>query len=199
VALTFDAGANADGLPAILTALKARGVPATFFLTGNFASHYPTSVKAIVAAGYRLGNHTETHAHLPVLSDAAIVGQLTRARAQIIAAGGTEPRPLFRFPYGDRNNRTIAVVNQAGYIAVRWSVDTLGWQGSSGGMSAQKVIDRTVGAAGPGEIVLMHLGSNPDDHTTLDAEALPTVISRLEGLGYRFVTLDALLARDGAG
>jgi hypothetical protein len=39
----------------------------------------------------------------------------------------------------------------------------------------------------------MHVGSNPDDHTTLDAEALPTVIARLRGLGYEFVTLDALL------
>ena len=195
VALTFDAGANADGLASILTTLDSQDVTATFFLTGGFADRYPASVQAIVARGHRLGNHTATHPHLPALSDAAIVSQLTQAESQIRAAGGTDPRPLFRFPFGDRTAHTIAVVNGAGYVAVRWTVDTLGWKGTTlGGITAQIVVDRVVGAARPGEIVLMHVGSNPDDHTTLDAEALPTIIARLRGLGYGFVTLDALLA-----
>jgi peptidoglycan/xylan/chitin deacetylase (PgdA/CDA1 family) len=38
----------------------------------------------------------------------------------------------------------------------------------------------------------MHVGPNPNDHTTLDADALPTVISELRARGYSFVTLDAL-------
>jgi peptidoglycan/xylan/chitin deacetylase (PgdA/CDA1 family) len=169
-------------------------VTATFFLTGAFAVRYPASVQAIVAAGHRLGNHTVTHPHLPALSEAEIVSQLTGAEAQIAAAGGTDPRPFFRFPFGDRNEQVIAVVNDAGYVAVRWTVDTLGWKGTTlGGITAQIVVDRVVAAARPGEIVLMHVGSNPDDHTTLDADALPTVIARLRALGYSFVTLDALL------
>lgn len=193
VALTFDGGSNADGLTSILSTLAAQQVPATFFLTGSWASSYPAAVKKLVTAGYRLGNHTATHPHLTKLSDAAITRELTRGRAQIIAAGGTEPQPLFRFPYGDRNAHAISVVNKAGYVPVRWSVDTLGWKGTSGGMTKQKVINRAVGAAKPGEIVLMHLGSNPDDHTTLDAAALGTVISKLKARGYGFASLDALL------
>jgi hypothetical protein len=39
----------------------------------------------------------------------------------------------------------------------------------------------------------MHVGSNPDDGTTLDADALPSMIGRLRAAGYGFVTLDALL------
>jgi peptidoglycan/xylan/chitin deacetylase (PgdA/CDA1 family) len=195
IALTFDAGANASGLPSILSTLDREGVTATFFLTGGFANQYPASVQAIVARGHRLGNHTATHPHLPLLSDEAIVSQLTQAESQIRAAGGTDPRPLFRFPFGDRNAHAIAVVNGAGYVAVRWTVDTLGWKGTTlGGITAQVVVDRVVAAARPGQIVLMHVGSNPDDHTTLDADALPTIIARLRGLGYGFVTLDALLA-----
>jgi peptidoglycan/xylan/chitin deacetylase (PgdA/CDA1 family) len=42
------------------------------------------------------------------------------------------------------------------------------------------------------EIVLMHVGSNPDDHATFDADALPQVITELRARGYSFVTLDAL-------
>jgi peptidoglycan/xylan/chitin deacetylase (PgdA/CDA1 family) len=196
VALTFDGGANADGLASILATLDREDVRATFFLTGDFAENYPVSVKAIVARGHRLGNHTATHPHLPALpSNAAIVNQLRLAESQIHAAGGTDPRPLFRFPHGDRNSHTIAVVNGAGYVAVRWTVDSLGWKGTTkGGITARIVIERVAAAARPGEIVLMHVGSNPDDHTTLDAQALPTVIARLRNLGYGFVTLDALVA-----
>ena len=47
-------------------------------------------------------------------------------------------------------------------------------------------------AAGPGEIILVHARSNPDDHTTFDADTLPQVISGLRAQGYSFVTLDAL-------
>src|SRR5690348_779965 len=46
-------------------------------------------------------------------------------------------------------------------------------------------------AARPGEIVLMHVGATPDDHSTLDAAALPRVISGPRAGGYTFVTLDA--------
>jgi len=193
VALTFDAGANADGLPAILGTLAAKGVRGTFFVTGGFAAGYPGQVRAIVAGGHRLGNHSATHPHFPALSDAQMRDQLTRAADAIRAAGGTDPRPLFRFPFGDRTVHTIGVVNAAGYVCVRWTVDTLGWQGTGSGITTTTVLNRVLNAARPGEIVLMHVGSNPDDHSTLDADALPAVIDQLRGRGYRFVALDALL------
>jgi peptidoglycan/xylan/chitin deacetylase (PgdA/CDA1 family) len=47
--------------------------------------------------------------------------------------------------------------------------------------------------AQPGEIVLMHVGSHPDDGSTLDADALPEIIAQLRAAGYAFVTLDVLL------
>ncbi len=40
----------------------------------------------------------------------------------------------------------------------------------------------------------MHIGSNPDDGSTLDADALPGMITRMRVAGYEFVTLDELLA-----
>jgi hypothetical protein len=35
----------------------------------------------------------------------------------------------------------------------------------------------------------MHLGSNPDDGSTLDADALPRIVEELRSRGYRFVTV----------
>jgi peptidoglycan/xylan/chitin deacetylase (PgdA/CDA1 family) len=194
VALTFDAGSNPSGLPAILATLSARGVRGTFFLTGAFADANPASARAIVAGGHRIGNHSQTHPYFTDIGDPEIASQLRRAETSIRGAGGSDPRPLFRFPYGDRNGRTIAAVNANGYVAVRWTVDTLGWKGTKkGGITAQIVVDRVMAGARPGAIMMMHVGANPDDGTTLDAAALPTVIDQLRSRGYDFVTLDAML------
>lgn len=192
VALTFDAGANGAGLGSILASLAEEGVPATFFLSGRWAAENPAGVASIAAAGHRVGNHSVSHPHFPELSDAALADEVLGAEQQIRAAGA-DPRPLFRFPFGDRDARTIAAVNDLGYVAVRWTVDTLGWKGTSGGLDAQQVSDRVLAGLRPGEIVLMHVGSNPDDGTTLDADALPSMIGRLRAAGYGFVTLDAML------
>jgi peptidoglycan/xylan/chitin deacetylase (PgdA/CDA1 family) len=192
VALTFDAGANAAGLPSILQSLAAAGVRGTFFLTGSWAAANPGGVAAIVAGGHRVGNHSMTHPAFTGLPDAGIADQV-RSAERAIRAAGADPRPLFRFPFGDRDARTVATVNNLGYLPVRWSVDTLGWKGTSGGVTAQLVADRVLAALQPGEIVLMHIGSNPDDGTTLDAAALPRLISRIRQAGYGFTTLDALL------
>ena len=195
VALTFDAGANAAGLPSILRTLADQQVPATFFLTGQWVDGNPHGVAVIHADGHRLGNHSMTHPHFPALPDQAIRAEVQGAEQRILAAGA-DPRPLFRFPFGDRDERTIAAVNDLGYVAVRWTVDTLGWRGTSGGMSAQEVTNRAMDVLRPGEIVLMHLGSNPEDGTTLDADALPDMIERMREAGYAFVTLDALLSTE---
>jgi peptidoglycan-N-acetylglucosamine deacetylase len=193
VALTFDAGANSAGLRSILATLADQQVHATVFLTGRWVEDNPSGVSSVRAGGHRVGNHSTTHPHFPALSDQAIATEV-RGAEQRIQAAGADPRPLFRFPFGDRDARTIAAVNDLGYIAVRWTVDTLGWKGTSGGITAQQVSDRVAAALRPGAIVLMHIGSNPDDGSTLDADALPGMITRLQGAGYDFVTIDEMLA-----
>ncbi|HET8683747.1 MAG TPA: polysaccharide deacetylase family protein [Micromonosporaceae bacterium] len=193
IALTFDAGANANGLASIRTTLARKNVPATFFLTGSWVRTFPAQANEVVVGGFRVGNHTDTHPHLPaLLDDAQVRAQLLNAQRSILLANGSEARPLFRFPYGDRNARTISIVNSLGYVPVRWTVDSLGWQGTSGGQTTQLVINRVLAGAQPGAIVLMHVGSNPDDGTTLDAAALPQIIDGLRARGYSFVTLKAL-------
>jgi peptidoglycan/xylan/chitin deacetylase (PgdA/CDA1 family) len=60
-------------------------------------------------------------------------------------------------------------------------------------MSVDAVVARVLAARTPGQIVLMHLGANPDDGTTLDAAALPRVIAGYRAHGYSFTTLAWLL------
>jgi peptidoglycan/xylan/chitin deacetylase (PgdA/CDA1 family) len=51
------------------------------------------------------------------------------------------------------------------------------------------VVSRVLANLRPGEIVLMHVGSHPTDRSTLDADAVPTIISELRARGYSFVTV----------
>jgi peptidoglycan/xylan/chitin deacetylase (PgdA/CDA1 family) len=191
VALTFDGGGNADGAKAVLTILRRQNVPATFFLTGQFVRTYPAITRAI-GRRYVVGNHTVDHAELVGLSTSAVTHEIADAATRIQRATGRDTHPLFRFPYGARDSRTLAICRRLGYVSVRWTVDTWGWMGSSLQSPAgaeRRVLDHLV----PGEIVLMHLGSARDG-TTIDTQALPGVIRAVRARGYRFVTLAGVRA-----
>jgi peptidoglycan/xylan/chitin deacetylase (PgdA/CDA1 family) len=192
VALTFDAGANADAIPSILTTLRTKNVPATFFLTGQWVRAFPAQANDVAVGGFVVGNHTDSHPELTTLSDAEVRAQVLNAQRSILVTNGVETRPFFRFPFGDVDGRVLGVVNSLGYVGVRWTVDSLGWQGTSGGQTVQKVVDRVLGALQPGEIVLMHVGSHPTDGSMLDAAALPQIIDAIRARGYGFVTMTAL-------
>lgn len=192
VALTFDAGANGDAVPSILATLKSKGAVGTFFLTGAFVRAYPDLARRIAAA-YPVGNHTDTHPDLTKLSNSGVVDQIRRGAAEIESVTGVATAPLFRFPFGAVDARVIGLANQECYVPIRWTVDTLGWKGTSGGITAAGITAKVLANARPGEIVLMHVGSHPTDHTTLDAAALPSMIDGLRSRGYRFVTVPQLL------
>jgi peptidoglycan/xylan/chitin deacetylase (PgdA/CDA1 family) len=192
VALTFDGGGDtATGTPLILRTLRRRRVPATFFLAGRWIRLHRRLARAI-GRRYPIGDHTYDHAVQLGLSSAQIRADVRRGAWWIRVATGRNPRPLFRFPYGARDARTIAIVNSMGYASIRWSVDTWGWMGRSEGQSAGSVVRRVAGHLQPGAIVLMHVGV-AHDGSLLDAEALPRVISLIRARGYRLVTLERFL------
>ena len=189
VAITFDAGADNAGAPKILPELARAGVTATFFMTGRWADLYPQWAR-LIAARYPICNHTFDHQDLLALTLPEVRREVLMASAAIKQATGRPPFPLFRFPYGSSSASTLALVNQLGYSAVGWTVDTLGWEGTSMGQSVASVYSRALDHLQPGEIILMHVGANPHDHSTLDADALPQVIDAIRARGYQFATLD---------
>lgn len=191
VALTFDGGAGSQGAPSILGTLRAEGVPASFFVTGRFAQTNPGTTSQMAARG-PVGNHSLSHPDFTTLTETALTSELSSARAAIVAATGKDPRPFFRFPFGAHDPRALGLVNARGYGAIGWTTDSLGWKGTSGGMSTDAVVSRVLAGRTPGQIVLMHVGANPDDGTTLDAAALPRIIAGYRANGYAFVTLDVL-------
>jgi peptidoglycan/xylan/chitin deacetylase (PgdA/CDA1 family) len=192
VALTFDAGADDAGAPRILATLQSRHATATFFMTGRWAQLYPRWARRI-AARYPVGNHTYDHTDLLGLSLRAVRREILTAQSAIAAISRRSPTRLFRFPYGSSSPSTLGTANQLGYTAVGWTVDTLGWEGTSSGQSVATVIQRALSHLEPGEIVLMHVGANPNDHSTLDADALAMIIHDIRRRGYAFVALPEYL------
>jgi len=149
VGLTFDDGPSGN-TPALLNALKQNGLRATTFNEGQYAATYPAQVRAEVAAGMWVGNHSYTHPHLTQQTQATIDSEIYRTQQAIAAAGGGTPR-LFRPPYGETNATVKAVEAKYGLTEIIWDVDSQDWNGAS--------TDAIVAAAGrltAGQIILMH-------------------------------------------
>ena len=189
VALTVDCGSANDGLAKILRTLRRSEVTATFFVTGQFAKRYPRDVRRIASAGHTIGNHSTSHPDFRNVDHDRRRAEIRRANRLVSAQSGRTTRPWFRFPFGSYDSAAIDQANDLGYAVIGWTVDTLGWMGVSGGQSVASVRQRTVGAARPGEIVLMHAGATPGDGSTLDADAMPGIIKALKSKGYGFVPL----------
>lgn len=193
VALTFDAGNNNGGAASILATLRATGTPATFFLNGRWAQAYPADARQIAAGGYSIGNHSADLVHFRTLGDSEARQQILDGAQMIKSVTGRDPRPLFRSPFGDLDARTIKIVNSLGYGSIFWTVGTQGYLGNSGGQSVSSVVTRVLDGLQPGEIVILEVQANATDHSTLDADALPTIIREVQQRGYRFVSLDQFI------
>ncbi|MPY47645.1 polysaccharide deacetylase family protein [Streptomyces acidicola] len=149
VGLTFDDGPSGN-TPALLGALQRNGLRATMFNEGRYADAYPAQVKAQVAAGMWVGNHSYTHPHLPQLGQSQIDSEISRTQQAIAVAGGGTPK-LLRPPYGETNSTVKTVEAKYGLTEIIWDVDSQDWNGAS--------TDAIVQAAGRltnGQIILMH-------------------------------------------
>lgn len=185
VALTFDAGSSAHPVPAILQALAQHNVRSTFFLTGQWIERHPEAARQIVEAGHELGNHSWSHPPFTSLSSEQIREQLRRTEEIAMRVCGRTTKPLFRPPFGDRDERVRQVVAEEGYLTIYWTIDS--WDSVKKDITPQEIFQRVMRRVRPGAIVLMHCGSEAT------AQALPQLLQALEAQGYRAVTVSELL------
>ncbi|GAA0490101.1 polysaccharide deacetylase family protein [Streptomyces sp. NPDC046215] len=191
VALTFNAAWDDGGVAEVLTVLRERRAPATFFPTGDFAERHPRALRAM-AARHGLGNHSHSHPLFDGLPRARVAEEVTRADRAIRAAAGAVPLPFFRFPFSATTPAGIAQVNDLGFADIEFTTDTNGYLGPAGGMTVAKAVTRALAGLAPGHIVQMHVGS-PGGGPVLDARALPAIIDAVRARGYRIVDLRTLL------
>ena len=202
VALTFDLCqtrspiAGYDG--AVVDYLRGAAVPATFFAGGRWLKTHATRGAQLAADPlFALANHSWSHPDLHSAPADKVANEilvteavLAETRAAATAACASSPSPsgprLFRFPYGSCSDRSLAAANAAGSVVIQWDVVS----GDPDGTPASVIERRVLSEARPGSIVVMH-GNGRGTHT---AEALRTIVPKLRGQGYRFVTVAELLA-----
>lgn len=183
VALTFDDGPHPHTTPALLEALAAKNVRATFFLLGENAARYPVLAAAVAAAGHELASHGYRHRFPNKLPPQELIADLEQAEAAIAAAG--ERPTLYRPPGGGYNDAMVDALTRRGYTTVLWSVDPRDWERRGAAQIAVTVVSR----AAPGAIILLHEG----ECAANTPEAVGMIVDRLRSEGYEFVTVGELL------
>ena len=184
IALTFDAAWGNEDTAQILEILKKHDVRVTFFMTGGWVESYPDDVKAILAAGHDLGNHSENHKNMSQLSDAEKKEELMKVHEKVRTLTGYEMF-LFRPPYGDYDNAVVNVAKENGYYTIQWDVDSLDWK-DYGVDSIIKTVTQHK-HLGNGSIILCHNGAK------YTAKALDMLIATLKNEGYTFVPVSELI------
>ena len=184
VALTFDSAWGTEDLDDILSILQKHNAPATFFVTGEWAKKNPDAIRAIDKAGHEIGNHGNTHKHMPQLSKEEMAAEIQGCHNEVYSITGKD-MTLFRAPYSDWNEDVVYVAHAMGYSAINQSVDSLDWKDY--GVDA---IIRTVCEhknLENGSIILLHNGS------LYTKDALDQMLTNIEQQGYSFTPLSSLI------
>lgn len=187
VALAINVDWGEELLPALLAALAARGVRATFFLTGRWAETHPAAARTL-AVRHEVASHgyAATDA-LASRSAAEHRRDLARAEAAILRVTGKRPR-LFSPHKGQLPPALLRAAAERRYTVILWDVDTVDWTRPG----ADAIEARVLGRVRAGSIILMH--PTPDSLAVLDR-----LVVALWGRGYRLLSVGELLNPDPRG
>ena len=186
--LTFDDGPDDTNTPAILDVLKAKGVPATFYVLGSMVEKNPEVLKRIFAEGHAIGNHSYDHDYDRLYqSKESFVEEMEQTDEAIFKVIGVRPF-IIRAPGG-----TVGMfkadfyehLNLLGYVEHDWNVLTEDATPEKPSAEQQICyIDRR--AAGHLKdnmaLILMHCNGGKEE----TVRALPGIIDNLRAKGYRF-------------
>ncbi|GGN62361.1 lipoprotein [Actinoplanes lobatus] len=207
VALTFDADMT-DAMKArlrngtvssyanlrLLGILETRRIPATFFVTGQWAEQYPDVTRRIAGnPHFEIANHSYEHAAftggcytLPRLAPGEMTGDVDKTFTTLHPYGGRQTR-YFRFPGLCHDRAALRALAPLGVTVVDGDVVS----GDPFARGAAPVIDAVLSQVKPGSIVIMHI---TEANARFTDDALPAVLAGLRRRGLEPVTLSELLA-----
>ncbi|WP_284951554.1 polysaccharide deacetylase family protein [Cytobacillus oceanisediminis] len=176
VVLTFDDGPGRV-LPEILDILKKENVPAAFFWQSRLL--YPQRPwKRVIEEGHQIGTHSSKHSNYVNLSPHEQVQDLSSSKTKIESIIGQEVK-LFRPPFGQYNEHTIAAAKQLGLSTIMWRISAMDWELKE---QPEQIIANVIENLEEGAIILLH-------ELTQTVEALPALIAEIRNKGYEFSLL----------
>lgn len=186
IALTFDDGPNTLATAQILDILEKYGVPASFFVIGDFINDQSAPVmKRAFDMGCEICNHSRTHRPMPSLSAEEIKSEIEYTCNKVMEVTG-KPTKFFRPPF--------IAVNDTMYEQIDLPfICGLGCNDWEEAVTAEMRVARTLEQAEDGAIILLHDIYN--NHATV--EAMKTIVPGLLEKGYQLVTVSQLFEAKG--
>lgn len=212
LALVFTGDEFADGAAAIIKSLKAAGVHASFFLTGNFYRQFPQVIQQLKRDGHYLGTHSDKHLLYCdwVNRDSMLVTRdsfrvdLQNAYRELEKAGISRAQaPYFLPPYEWYNQRVADWTKAEGLQLVSFTPGTRSnadytYPGLKNYIGSGEIFNSVLAYENGQEqglngfMLLLHIGTDPR-RTDKFYPKIPALIGRLKAKGYRFVRVDELL------
>ena len=186
--LTFDAGYENGNVELIMNTLKEKSVPGAFFLLDNIIMKNTDLVKRMNAEGHTVCNHTKNHKSIAGMSLEQIKKNLLDLEKIYEQKTGLKMSKYFRPPEGRYSEQSLAIINELGYKTIFWSLAYEDWDNDKQ-PDEQYAIKKLLSNTHNGAVILLH----PTSAT--NAKILPILIDKWKEMGYRFGTLDELVAK----
>lgn len=184
--LTFDCGYENGYTGQILDVLKKHQAPAAFFVVGNMIQTAPDLVRRMAEEGHIVGNHTFHHPDMSAISDqASFKKELDDLAALYQETTGQELPKFYRPPQGKYNTENLKQAQALGYRTIFWSLAYVDWYVDDQ-PTQEQAYAKLLPRIHDGAIVLLHSTSKTN------AEILDDLLTRWEGMGYTFASLEDL-------
>jgi peptidoglycan/xylan/chitin deacetylase (PgdA/CDA1 family) len=176
--LTFDDGPHPEHTPRLLKLLERHDVRATFFLIGSRVEQHGAVVRAIVAAGHAIGNHSYSHPSFPAIPMRTQREEMDRTELLLSKYDGRR-RHLVRPPHGRLNLSTILLCFMRRRRIALWNRDSQDYR-----LSREEVVQRmsSLPVRG-GDVLLFH------DDGGAGIDALEKLLPQWREAGLRFSAL----------
>jgi peptidoglycan/xylan/chitin deacetylase (PgdA/CDA1 family) len=187
IAITIDDGPDPQVTPAVLAILAAHRVRATFFCIGARAERHPELVRACVAQGHAIENHSFHHRHhFSLLGPKALRREIERAQRVLAGLSGRMPT-FFRAPAGLRGPLLEPVLRRLGLQLTSWTRRGF----DTARHDPAPILARLSRGLGAGDILLLHDGhaARTPDGAPVVLEVLPPLLAAIARAGLRPVTL----------
>ena len=188
--LTFDDGPDPEGTPAVLDALDAAGVRATFFLVGERLMKEIRRGREIADRGHEIALHGFAHTHHDELRDQAARDDLARGLGTVEVACGRRPR-FYRPPYGFFSDASHAACADLGLEPVYWSAWGSDWEA----IGSERIAELVTRDLEEGAIVLLHDSPAYAHRASAQAtaDAIPLIAESARERGLELVPLGEAL------
>lgn len=187
--LTFDAGYENGNISRILDTLCEKDVPAAFFVLSNLIIKEHDLLKRMIDEGHLVCNHTRKHKSIPTLTEDEAREELEGLEALCYEETGYKMPKYFRYPEGNYSKQSALMLEKMGYKTFFWSIAYADWDNEKQPVR-EYAIEALKKQTHPGAVVLLH----PTSKT--NADIMGDIIDIWRSMGYRFGTLDELVARN---